>query len=379
MADEPNTPDQQPPDSPIKGSEALYQLAVWSVILAGPLLAAILALLISALTEPILGTAVAAAWLIAWLAYVLTSFQIVQENEAGGIFVLQNPAREVEPGLRFAPRFITELNKLPLTSQQNEFPDNPENVSKRDDAEGLPPGMKRPLRVTTDGIEPSEAGLHTDPLKRRLTLELQVVVVWRLAKGRFFDMWNRLPESRGSSRFARLIEQMYDSVDVQVTEKVSQVTPAELLKNFASINEKIATELQNDLGRWGVEIERAHLKSPDIPKDVNDALAAVVAGTATAQRDVIAAEGAKRATQLAAEGERYRIEQIAEARKTEERLRGEGQRAAADALGVDGEQYFVGHVLTETVGEGSVIITGSGGMTDLLALGEALKKKGGQE
>ncbi|MES2994789.1 MAG: SPFH domain-containing protein [Patescibacteria group bacterium] len=287
-------------------------------------------------------------------AYVASSIYVVQENEIGGIWVFQQRAMEVGPGFYLVPRIMAELNKLPTSSQQDQIPGEPELISKKPDDQGLLPGQVHPIRVTTKA---GPSGDFTDdPLSKRLTLEVTLSIVWRIRKSHFFEMWERIPGSTWEEMRARVVKQLRDTGETQIVEKVSRRTTADLLENFAAVNEEIKAELQEAVNRWGIEIETCELQAPDIPKDVNDALARLAAEHAHGVADVIKAQAHSKVEVLRATGEAEGRERLAEAKRVEHVKEGLGMKEAADALDISGSQYYSGQIAKVTVGEGDLVL-----------------------
>lgn len=300
-------------------------------------------------------SAMSAALVALYGAYVATSIYVVQENEVGGIWVFQQRAWSVGPGIYLVPRFVAELNKLPTSSQQDQIPSEPELISKRPDDQGLDEHQFHPIRVTT-AMDPAQ-DFNDDPLTKRLTLEVTLSIVWRVrAKADFFEMWERIPGNTWEAMRTRVLKQLRDTGETQIVEKVSRRTTAALLQHFAEVNDEIKVELQAAVDRWGIEIESCELQSPDIPKEVNVALAGIAAAHANAVATVTTAQAGSRAEVQRATGEAEGRERLAEARRAEIQAEGKGMKEAAAELGISGADYYRGHVAKGTLGEGDLVL-----------------------
>lgn len=287
-------------------------------------------------------------------AYIATSIYVVQENEVGGIWIFQQRAMEVGPGIYLVPRVIGELNKLPTSSQQDQIPGEPEQISKRHDEEGLQPGQVYPIRVTT-AADPG-TDFNDDPLSKRLTLEVTISIVWRVRHTHFFEMWERIPGANWEEMRARVVKQLRDTAETQLVERISSRTTARVLTEFAVLNEEIKEELQKAIGPWGIEIESCELQAPDVPLEVNQALARLSAAHADGVATVTTAQAARQAEVLRATGEAEGRERLAEAERTEIHKRGIGMKQAAAELDISGADYYRGDVARDTVGEGDLVL-----------------------
>lgn len=347
-------------EKPATARFSLYLLVVGAVFL--PLLFALDALV----TDLVNGSfpLLPISWLVAFGAYYLTSVRVVQENEVGGIFVLQQRAWAIGPGYYFAPRFLTELHTLPIKDNQDQFPGNPEQISKRHDEADLN-GMLRPFRIPTAG---SQGSSDDDPLNTRMTLEPLVSVVWRLRQSGFFEMWIRIPGNNWKEKRANIHKQMYDSIHSMLGKSLSSRTPAKIFEELSEIDAELKDVLEKTLSKFGVDLDRVEMQPPDLPYDVNKALARIAEARADKQARIKQAEGEKQAEVLIQTGVAEGRERLAEADYIERKKRGEGDRAAAEALGMSGEDYRAGEIAKETVGEGDLVL-GAEGIAQAVGLG----------
>ncbi len=349
--------------TPLVGKPAKYVAAL--VATTAPALPLILPLMFG---DPLGASRI--AMLVALGAYHLTSLHVVQENELAGIWVLQQRALAVGPGFYPVPRGIAELNKLPTSSQQDQFPADPEKISKKDDALGLEDKLFRPIRVTTAQVNPDEPP-SDDPLATRLTLEVTFSVVWKLHKDYFFDMWERIPGADWNEKYLRIVRQMRDTGEVQIAEIVGQHTPDYIIAHIAEINDKIKDELQKALAKWGIEIEEALLQSPDFPKAVNVAIANVAAARANGAATITTARATREASILEADGKAEGRKLLAEAARVELAKQGQGIKDAATAVNMSGADYRAGEVAMATIGQADLVL-GTEGVAQAMGLGRAI-------
>ena len=189
-----------------------YRRAVLSVLLPGVALGLVIALqmLFSAKVHLV-------EWgLLALLgAYYVTSIERVKTGWRGGITVLEQIAMETSSGWFFVPRFIVEIDRMPETENPEQFPADPEKISKRDDDQGLYPGEFRPIRAMTAGSNPEDGD---DPLNTRLALELTFVATWTLREGGFFDLYIKIPGRRWSDKVANIRQRLRDRGETELVE-----------------------------------------------------------------------------------------------------------------------------------------------------------------
>lgn len=302
------------------------------------------------------------------LVYYVTSLQKTETGQRGGITVLEQPARETGPGWFFVPRFFAEIDWMPAYTSQDQFPADPEKVSKRDDDLGLLDDEFRPIRAMTAG-ESEEDG--DDPLNTRLTLEVTFAVRWRLREGGFFDLYVKIPGRRWPEKLVAIRQQMRDTGETELIEEITERTPYRVNKDMHLLNDALKSELQTAVETWGIEIEEARMQAPDFPHKVNIALARIAEARANKVATETDAAGEKTRLTRIGEGEAAAMTVKAEARKREIAAEGEGLKLAADALGMTGADYRAGQVAIETIGEGDVIL-GAEGLVQVMGLGKKI-------
>lgn len=302
-----------------------------------------------------------------FLAYYGTSIERVKANYVGGIFVLERYAWEVGPFYYFVPRGICKLGVLPVSFNQEQFPGDPERISKRSDEHDLN-GMLRPFRIPTAGSEP---GSGDDPLRTRMTLEPTASVVWRLARKGFFEMWIRIPGDTWEEKYANIVRQMYDSLHSMLGKSLAKRTPVQLYENLEEVDKELKAALVKALKKFGVQIDRVEMQPPPPPHRVNIALAEISEALARKQAGITKAEEEKQSEILRQEGVAQGRERLSEADRIERKNRGVGDMEAATALGISGKEHRNGELGVAALSK-STVIAGPDGVAQVLALGKVL-------
>lgn len=310
-------------------------------------------------------------WLLGTATILIGGFRWkpVRESEYGGITALNIPAREVGSGWHYQP-LLCAVHTMPKASQQYEFPDEPENVSKRRDAEGLKPNEVRPMRIT---VGPAEAEYEGDPLNTRQALEISTVNEFRLKPKGFFELWINIPGETWEEKLVAIRQRLRDSNETELMEELAKRSPPNILKNVKAVNAKLKEEIQEAVEEFGVEIIRAKIKSPDFPVRVNEGLADIAVASTSAIKVGIDAAAEKGRLVTVSEGERQAGINKAEIRKAELAAEGEGLAAAAKSVGVTGAQQLAAQVARDTIGEADMII-GLEGASQAIGLGKAILK-----
>ncbi len=297
--------------------------------------------------------------------YYLTSLRKVETGMIAGITLLEEPVLEVGAGWYFVPRFLMEIDFMPAYTLQDQFPGNPEQVSKRDDNMGLLPGEFRPIRAMTAGAREEDG---EDPINTRLTLELIFAVRWRVRIDGFFNVYVKIPGRNWAEKVQNIRQHLRDTGETELVEEITERTPFEINRDMHLLNDSLKEELQAAVENWGIEIEEARIQAPDWPHDLNIKLSQIAEAKATKIIVRTQAEAESARLTLVAEGKANEINLLAEAERNRLAKVGEGQRAAADALGITGREFYAGEIAKETVGEGDLIL-GEAGIGQAIGLG----------
>lgn len=357
----------------VEVKEELYNVWQWGIHITvlGAILVTAVIVALPFFSVPLIQWGVVAVL----IAYWATSWRPVQTGDNGGIMVLEQPVKEVGPGWYFVPRFIMELETMPAHTEQDQFPADPEKVSKRPDEQGLLPGEYRPIRAMTAGARTEDG---EDPLNTRLALEVTFAVRWRLPREGFFDLFVNIPGEHWPQKAAMIRQQMRDTGETELLEEISQMTPYEVVKEQKKINDRLKDQLSKAVKTWGIVIEEARMQAPDFSHEVNTALSDIAVARARKQATITTAEAEKQRLILEGEGTATAQVKLAEATRHEIALKGKGQREAADALGITGEKYFEGDIAKETIGEGDLVL-GAEGIAQAMGLGKLISKSGKEE
>lgn len=285
------------------------------------------------------------------IGWVLASLRQIGPDKQGVLLLFGKPLKALGSGLHFVPFMVCTLCTETKLVIQEQYPDDPENVWKGD-GDRLP-GMMTPIRVTHLGQD------GADPLSRRMTTEVSLVVRFRIDDLLVFI------QTIGSLAEAK--KQIRDTVTAKAREELAQKTPAETLANWDKINACLKKEVEQLVGSWGVLVEDVRLEDVDMGHTVNRAL-----------RNVTSASLEKEKVKKEAEGERYRLEEEGEGQAKARLLllqaEAKGTKALADKLGVtEGETLLALNLLREALKQGNqVIISGNDGLADIIKMVKAV-------
>ena len=382
--------------------------------------------IVAALTEPLsvfgLPLSFAGLWFWASAAYIGASFRWTKPVQADQIAVLTlfgNPKDILGPGLPFVPIGLFNLEYLPTTVNQEEFPAQPEKVYHGEIIDTLPEGMKPPIRITfnesiPDSVESAKEtftekdytvlDLHKiygvewskytyeqldamertdtntlvfnpkapkDGLARRVTADAVIVAQWRIEDGTKF-IQNVTPlETEDNKhlddtakRIAEVNKRIEDEMISVLTRLLQKMSYGQAQNNINWINAHLFfAVIKRTLG-WGIKIEGAIVKKIDAPKRVNEAIAnaakAEFQGNADKELAIKAGEGAANA-----------------ARKlVEQTLIGQanGQKKLVESLGISGSEVVAAEVAREIAKGGNAIIFGADGMAQAASVIGAMVK-----
>lgn len=284
--------------------------------------------------------------------WILASLRQIGPDRQGVLLFFGKPLRGLGAGLHFVPFLVCTLRTETKLVIQEQYPDNPENVWKGDEA-SRPPGKMPPIRVTHLGED------RADPLSRRMTTEISLVVRF------WIDDLVVFIQTIGSLEEAK--RQIRDTVTAKAREELAQKTPAQTLAEWDKINDCLKKEVEKLVGNWGMRVEDVRLEDVDMGHTVNKAL-----------RDVTSASLEKETIKKRAEGEKYRLENEgagqAKARQLLLEAEAKGTKALAEELGVaEGETLLALNLLREALKQGNqVIISGNDGLADILKMVKAV-------
>lgn len=362
--------------------------------------------------------------------YFVASFRPwrpVQPDEKAVRIVFGKPTDYVGPGLVFAPLGIFEVVYQRTNTNQKEFPAEPELVFDGDltDRSLLPEGMKPAIRITFNDslqnkneaiqafgkneltvvqlrkVDPrdyyvqfgpftnwSELDYHElerlevlirnsgdldmlvtfnvnkagkDGLNRRLTAKVVPVALWRVVDPlTFISRVTPLPEDSREE----LINKWLEDDMVGILQKfLPLMSVAQALENMPWINARLYLSATKRMIGYGVEIQDAFVKVIPIHHSLNEKISAHAGAyyVAEAEAEIIERTGAANA----------QVARITEAETL--KGRGEGMKAAADAIGVSGENMQAAEVARAMAEGGNTIIVGTDGIAQIVGLAQVLK------
>jgi|GEM_PF-6246300 len=306
----------------------------------------------------------------------LSATKYVRTNELGLITFFGKPVNEVGPGWIFIPIGLLFFEKFVVSTQEAQFPDDPEFVQLGDDkiplqTVTLPDGtvkMKvRPIRVNSGGTETAN---KSAALNSQMTIVINGVVRYRIQRGYGFAFKIAIGSFEEAER------QMRDTWENTAKVQCSTRPPSRIIQDAAAIDAAILINIRSLVRSWGIAIENATMLAPDLSHEVAIALASVTIAKSTAD-----------ATRAAADASRYKFTEEGEGRaaalKAELTAQGEGNKRIMDEMKVDGRSVLSAQTVQKAVGEGDLII-GTQGVESIMGLVDAgarrftnRRKKGG--
>ncbi len=311
-------------------------------------------------------------------AHFVCSWRGVSAGYIAGITIFNVPVLEVSSGFYWMPLGISELLLVPVSTQNEQFPGDPEKISKAPDDQGLLPGQVRPIRIMTGEPEEDE----DDILNERMMLEFLFSVRWRISDQArdlgVFEFLLRLPGTTWSEKLRWVSINMRDTGEGLLNKEVSVRSTGRVFKEIGPIGEALKTSIQEAFARTDILIEEVLLQSPDPGYTVAKALSLVPAARAEAKSRIITAQSTGSSTRIAAEAEYDARVALSKARARELAVEGEGMRDAAEALGVSGAEYLALQQAPKILGDKTIIIGGDG-IAQALALAPNLVKTLGNQ
>ncbi len=336
-----------------------------------------------------------------WITLVLialfaTRWRSVPENFIAGITVFNQPAIEFGGGY-YLILPGSKLGMLPLSSQNDQFPADPEFISKRPDTDPLMPGEVRPIRIMTGPADPED---EDEVLGERTAPEFTFSVRWHVYEKGYFELAINLPGGTDwDNKLYQVRKNMRDTGEGFLNLEVSTRSPVKVVREQKQIGEGLKARIQEAFERYDLVIEEVLLQSPDFGRGINKALARVNEARAESKIARTVSEGQRAATINAAEAEKERQRLVSEGQRVaavniaegeKERLRltsegqkqadinaaaarvitlaaeGEGRSKAADSLDMTGSEYVAMEQAPKILGDKTVVING---ITEALGIG----------
>lgn len=299
-------------------------------------------------------------WLIE-IIYLAASIRIIGPEDIGAVIFLGIPVVNVTSGPVIVPLLLCELVLAPRTLIQKEFPAEQDKIY-RDDGP-LPEGKSPPIRITfAEGPTNSR-----DPLDRRVTQEVVLVGTFKISNlCRFLTAYGSVDE---------MLRQIEDTMVGQATDDLTVVSLGEAMRRKNHYSERIRSAVEERIRdvKGGVHVVTALIKGFGLSHDLNRALQAHAEATGQASATVTAAEAER--TRLAFEGEgRGQAARATTAGEIEGRT--DGLVEMAKRLGIDGSEVLAAETARGIAsGQGSTVIVGTEGFTDLIGLARAMAGK----
>jgi len=379
---------------------------------------AVMYFVLSFTTTPMEILGVVIGWKDIWLGiaigYLISSFRVwepILPEEIGLRIILGVPNDELESGPPFAPIGIVTIEKTVRTTQQREFPEEPQNLfrPKKGGDETPPPGMLPPLRVTFAGnnltydqailvfeddvsfervpgnpntrISFDQTVTDNDGLANsRITAEVAHTCRLRIYNLRAF-VQNIPPHSVTGKRIDEAFRQIEDEQAIVINTILTKMTVAQALRNLTWLNavmfRRVSRRIGADIGtgkslKWGCDLEGSSIKTITFNHGLNNAITAVGESSFTAMTTVKVAEGERQATIFKGQGVAQAAYDLA--KKTLEGQAAGLAEVAKVASTVKGRAAIQADVARAIAGSGNTVIVGAEGVTQLLGLAAVVKK-----
>jgi regulator of protease activity HflC (stomatin/prohibitin superfamily) len=164
-----------------------------------------------------------------------------------------------------------------------------------------------------------------------------------------------------------------------VRAEIGKMDLDEVQSNRSALISTIKASVEDAVDDWGIEVTRAEILDVNLDQATRDAMLQQLNAERERRAQVTRAEGAKRAVELAADGELYAAEQVAKARRIEADAEAYATGVVAQAIkenGLEAAQYQVALKQVEAL---NALGNGSGKQTIVLpanaieAFGDAFK------
>ncbi|MDP2156738.1 MAG: SPFH domain-containing protein [Nitrospirota bacterium] len=344
-----STPETGSPDPKLsfeEGDEVLYRMLVYGVIAAYAVLLLIAVLTWQVTIVPHLNVGFPIALLV--LLHFVFSWSAVDTDEWGALYFYGRALHLLKPGPYFSPFGLMQTVKAPRGLQQRQAPGQPEQVFHGDDKAPLPPGMVRPIRITTRAPTKEEAG-H---------LDVQMTFSWSFYYQFQIKHFFQFVSNVGS--FDHAAELIRDTGEAVLNEFASTMTVNGMIVSLVEINQKLDDRIRVLVNAWGMEIYEVKALAPNLSHDLATALRDLPISRIKAEQDETEGKGKRRRTEEEGSG-------LAFARQAMLEAEAEGLKAKKEGLGVSGEDVLAAEVARDAFKHANTIIAGaSGGLTDIL-------------
>jgi len=312
------------------------------------------------------------------IVHFLCSWREVPVNYIGGITAFNQPAWEIGSGWYYVPFGFCTLGIFPMSEQQEQFPSDPEKISKRPDTSLLGKDEFRPIRLNTG----PGTGVAGDILgAERSAPEVTFSVRWQPRSKSFFELLMNVPGDTWADKHHSVRRAMRDTGEGLLTREAAKRSGSALVQEIGQIGDSLRASIQEAFKSYDISINDVQLQSPDFGDGVNHALSEVLQTAAKARETDLLAKAEQGRLIDVAEGDRVARLKGAEARTAELAAEGEGRKLAADALNMRGEDYMALQQAPQILGDKTIIV-GTDGIAQAVGLGKSVLdqiKKSGDE
>ena len=318
---------------------------------------------LSKITTKMFSTELNYGWLVFFgqLFYLIISLKKIGPTELGAILFFGKPIKEVGPGLVFVPFGICSLITETALVIQEQHPDDPEKVWKGDsDKMPLDGSFVPPIRITHKAGTEEES--KTDPLHKRMTTEVSIIVRYRIKKGKYITFLQTIGDTSEARR------QIRDTIVATARKEFARKTPATTLEEWEKVDDLLKKDTIELVESWGVEVDDVRMEDIDLGKTVNTSL-----------RNIPDSVMKKEVIKTNADAEEYKrtheVIGTAEARRIFLEAEAIGYQKIAKELGITDGAFIIGMETAKAALEKSKysIVSGSDGMKDIFSMAATIQ------
>jgi len=300
----------------------------------------------------------------------MTVYRQVETDERGAAYLFGRALKLLEPGLNPLPWGLVQIKTRPRTTQEEQYPAEPNLVSKKDDREpleyaevdGKQVQCVRPIRIVTGA--PKSDSEKKGILEKQMTLTVNFVLQYIITDVVKFIAGVGTTKEAG--------RQLRDICEATAAEEFVQRTAGEVIEKLSDVNHTLRSTLITRTENWGIEILSARMLSPDISHELSKSLRDIPDAEAKALVVGITAEAERNKRVKEGEGAASAREKFLVAEANAEGVllakRAEGLTKMKKDLDVDGETVIAALAVDSINEKTNVIIAGAeGGMRDILA------------
>ncbi len=301
------------------------------------------------------------------LLYFIASIDIIKRNEMSGVSILGWPTKVFSGSLAIVLPGIMEQDEVTALVVELAWPEDDTKVWRGPPDLPVPPGMFPPIRIPF--ADETGADATADPLTGRVTEEATLFVRIRVCY--FWDFFSRIGDTdkniSASEEYQEHPERMLTNAREQIGNmaislifrEFSNKSLARSLAEVDTVNGELLSDIKRKTKWWGIDVVDAKVKLFVFSKSLN-----------TSIESAVQAKFAARATVTAAEAEKIRLTRAGEGNAAAEKAmiigRGEGEKEAADKLGVRPQDQLAAEVLRDIAQAKPTIIMPGFDLTNLV-------------